>query len=96
MTPETRVYAELNDIVSLEVRCSHCGTRLSSGLERFDRFSKECPNCKENWFSDDSNDLAVIREFVTRLKTLQMRSSITSLLRVELRPSVSRTSELEP
>ena len=47
MTIEQRNTISLEDIVSLEYSCSHCDSKYTVPLKRFDRVLYQCPNCKQ-------------------------------------------------
>lgn len=81
MTVKLRTLIEPEDIVGLEYECAHCHARYGVPIERFERRTIQCPNCRIEWMDGGnapsntgmSND-QLLSEFVERLKAVQLRT----------------------
>jgi hypothetical protein len=51
MTTQRRTFIDPCDIIGLEFECSHCHSRCSIPLAKFDRAVTMCSNCKQEWLN---------------------------------------------
>ncbi len=90
MTIQTRTLISLSDLIGMEYECTHCHVKYSVPLQKLDRPTLACPNCKEQWFDhprgpavDVSED--ALQHFVDCLRFLQARQLPGVALRLEIK-----------
>jgi len=89
MTIQRRTFIDPSDIIGIEFECTHCHSRCSIPLDRYDRKVEACPNCNEKWLNTNPTGLAcsddqLISELVKLLKQVQGRTFGASI-RLEIR-----------
>lgn len=89
MTFEKQCFIQPDEIVGIEVMCSHCGYRWVRLVDKWMQDSMSCANCQQIWFvSQASGDLAAIKEFVASLKHLSKLVERSPDLKFSLRLEV--------
>jgi hypothetical protein len=76
MTIQKRSLISLQDLLGVEYECTHCHARYSIPLDKLDRVTLSCPNCKEQWFDHPARTSINVSEdmlhnFVGQLRALQ-------------------------
>jgi hypothetical protein len=82
MTTETRTYIPFSDLIGLEIACPHCQARITYVIEKFDRFTSACPNCREQWFTGP--DVEFLRDFLGRLEKVKSNDLVAKIMRLQV------------
>jgi hypothetical protein len=92
MTIQKRTLISPKDLLGIEYECNHCRARYSVPIDRLDRVTMACPNCKEPWFDHKMADLAainvsqdIVHRFVDHIKALRSCQLEGVALRLEIR-----------
>ena len=90
MTIQRRTFIEPRDIIGLEYECTHCHSRWSIPIDRFDRKVTVCPNCNQQWLGGNAStavasysDDQLVSILVDRLKEVQART-FGAIIRLEV------------
>jgi hypothetical protein len=102
MTRETRSFIELEDVLGLEVECLRCHTKTFRPVGNIARFPVFCQSCGPEtgeWFVNEQDSYRLfLTKFSADLQRLadEIGSELKKrkmMVRLEIRPLVSQTSE---
>jgi transposase-like protein len=83
-TLEQRIYIAPEDIVAVELECPNCHARISLRVgAKFDRGSKTCPNCNEDFYEKQSYTGSDFDHFISGLK-MANHLKINAQIRLEI------------
>jgi len=67
MTTEVKYLIDSDDILAVEVDFSNCHVRSSFPLGKLSRLPQDCPHCKADWISPQTDEERVINAFLFSL-----------------------------